>query len=345
MKMGGMERAGVNLANALNNEKLNISFISFFKQEHFFKLDKNITLYEPPNFNVHKLSLIRSILWLRKTIKEINPDKIIVLNKLYGAITCFSLIGYRYQVFLSERSSPLYKWPLSQSIMIKLIFTIIKPYGVIAQTKIASEYQKKYYGDKIKIKVIPNAVRNVQFYPGIRREKVVLAAGRLNDSLKGFDRLLFAFSMIKNQEWKLHIAGGNSNEDPLLEEIINENNLHDRVIFLGKITDLDLTFASASIFVIPSRSEGFPNVLCEAMAAGLPCISFDFVAGPSDIIENRIDGILIEDGNIIELSKQLEALMNDESERIRLGKNARKIKEKLSGTAISKILISFLKDE
>lgn len=342
MKMGGMERASVNLANALRKENQNITYISFFKQEHFFKLNEDITLIEPKGFNEKSLSFIKTIFWLRNTVKRLNPDRIIVFNKLYGAITCFALAGSGYRVYVTERSSPLYSWPGKQKLMIDLLFTLVKPYGVMAQTNIAKTYQEKYFGPSIKIDVVPNALREVKTYPEVKREKVVLAVGRLNDTLKGFDRLLEAFSLINTEDWVITIAGGKENEDASLSKIILEKDIGHKVRFLDKVKELDTVFASASIFVIPSRSEGFPNALCEAMAAGLPCISFDFIAGPSDIITHNENGILVKDGDVNALSFQIEQLMQNESERKRLGMNALEIRKKYSSAVITKKIIKFL---
>lgn len=340
--MGGMESASVNLANALNSANQEVVFVSFFKQEHFFKLNAGILLIEPADFNNHKLSFLKTIFWLRKTIKKVNPKQVIVFNKLYSAITCLSLIFLNFKVFISERSSPLYQWPKHQELLISLIFTILKPFGVISQTNIAKSYQEKFYGEKVKIEVIPNAIRPVIVYPEITRKKVVLAVGRFNDYLKGFDRLLLSFANTSFQDWQLHFAGGSSMEDAQLEKIIIENKLENRVKFLGKVKDLDMVFAEASIFVIPSRSEGFPNALCEAMAAGLACISYDFIAGPKDIIVDRENGVLVDNGNIAQLSFELQQLMSNEYERIRLGRNAIQSAERFSNSNISQRIIAFL---
>ena len=345
MKMGGMERASVNLANSLHWEKQDVTYISFFKQDHFFKLHPGINLIEPAGFNIHSLSFLRTIFWLRSVIRKMKPDSVIVFNKLYGAITCLSLIGTNEKVYLSERSSPLYQWPKIQNILINIIFSLVKPYGVISQTNIAKEYQVNYFGKNVKIDVVPNALREITFYPEIKREKIILAVGRLNDPLKGFDRLLQAFALIEQEDWVLTFAGGQTDEDPLLSKIISDNNLHKKVQFLGKVQDMDRVYASASIFVIPSRSEGFPNALCEAMAAGLACISFDFVAGPRDILTENENGILVEDGNIERLAIEMERLMQGDEERQRLGNNAKKIINKYNSSVISKKLLKFLADE
>ncbi|MBK8372235.1 MAG: glycosyltransferase [Saprospiraceae bacterium] len=340
-----MERAGVNLANSLCKSNQEVTFISFFKQEHFFKLNNGIQLIEPKGFNTNSLSILKSIYWIRKQIQELKPDSIIVFNKLYGAITCLSLVGTGYKIYLSERSSPIYQWPKIQNLIINLIFTFIKPYGVISQTNIAKEYQKKYFGNRVKIEVVPNALREIDVFPETEKKNIILAVGRFNDPLKGFDMLLEAFSMVQNHDWKLHFAGGEKNEDPILEKIIREKNLEDRIQFLGKVKEMDLIYASASIFVIPSRSEGFPNVLIEAMAFGLPCISFDFIAGPKDIITHEEDGILVENGNIESLANRINRLIENDKERLRLANNAKKIRYKYSSEMISNKLLTFLENE
>ncbi len=337
-----MESASVNLANALCAAEQEVVFVSFFRQDHFFKLNTNIELIEPAGFNTDSLSFFKTVFWLRRTVKKVNPKQVIVFNKLYAAITCLALLFLDVRVFISERSSPLYQWPKNQRRLINLIFTFIKPFGVIAQTNIAKIYQKKYYGNKVKIEVIPNAIRPVNFYPEVKRKNIVIAVGRLNDYLKGFDRLLLSFANTSFQDWQLHFAGGSSMEDAQLEKIIIENKLENRVKFLGKVQDLDLVFAEASIFVIPSRSEGFPNALCEAMAAGLACISYDFIAGPKDIIIDRENGVLVDNGNIAQLSFELQQLMSDEHERIRLGRNAIQSAERFSNSNISQRIITFL---
>lgn len=222
-----------------------------------------------------------------------------------------------------------------------LVYLFLKPAGVIAQTNIAANYQKKIYSKKTKICVIPNALRNVQLYPDVKRQNLVLAVGRLKDHLKGFDRLIEAFALIKNKDWKLAFAGGDE-EGEHLKNQARELGIYDRISFLGKVKDMDRVYAQAGIFVIPSRSEGFPNALCEAMAAGLPCISFDFVAGPRDIITDGLDGLLVEDGNIEALAQTIDFLIENPAERERLGQNALEIRERLKLEKIGKEHLDFI---
>ena len=340
LAMGGIERASSNTANGLSELGAKVYFLSLFKKEAFFKLNEGIEIIEPQGFNKTKLSLFKSILWIRKEVKRVNPEHILVFNKFYGAITALALLGTKYPYFLSERSSPLFVWRQPMRAINKFAFSIKPPKGVIAQTNIAAEYQRKYF-KKTEVIVIPNSVREVQLFPEIKREKVILAVGRLNDYLKGFDLLIESFAKLKNQDWELHIAGGDE-EGEALKEQAERLGVINRIKFLGKVKEIDKCYAYAGMFVIPSRSEGFPNALAEAMGAGCPCIAFDFIAGPRDIIDHDLSGIIVENGNTIEMAKAIDYLIAHPEKRIQLSKEAIKIREKLNENLIAEKIKRFI---
>ena len=340
LAMGGIERASSNTANGLSELGAKVYFLSLFKKEAFFKLNEGIEIIEPQGFNKTKLSLFKSILWIRKEVKRVNPEHILVFNKFYGAITALALLGTKYPYFLSERSSPLFVWRQPMRAINKFAFSIKPPKGVIAQTNIAAEYQRKYF-KKTEVIVIPNSVREVQLFPEIKREKVILAVGRLNDYLKGFDLLIESFAKLKNQDWELHIAGGDE-EGEALKEQAERLGVINRIKFLGKVKEIDKCYAYAGMFVIPSRSEGFPNALAEAMGAGCLCIAFDFTAGPRDIIVDGISGLIIENGNTTEMAKAIDYLIAHPEKRIQLSKEAIKIREKLNKNIIANKIKYFL---
>lgn len=336
LAMGGIERASSNTANGLSELGAKVYFLSLFKKEAFFKLNEGIEILEPQGFNKTKLSLFKSILWIRKEVKRVNPDHILVFNKFYGAITALALLGTKYPYFLSERSSPLFVWRQPMRAINKFAFSIKPPKGVIAQTNIAAEYQRKYF-KKTEVIVIPNSVREVQLFPEIKREKVILAVGRLNDYLKGFDLLIESFAKLKNQDWELHIAGGDE-EGEVLKEQAERLGVINRIKFLGKVKEIDKCYAYAGMFVIPSRSEGFPNALAEAMTAGCCCIAFDFVAGPNEMITNGVDGILVPSGDTQKLAEAIDDLIVKDDFRDVLAQKAIKTSQHFKkSTIISKI--------
>jgi GalNAc-alpha-(1->4)-GalNAc-alpha-(1->3)-diNAcBac-PP-undecaprenol alpha-1,4-N-acetyl-D-galactosaminyltransferase len=342
LSMGGMERAAVNTANGLRQHGTEVVFLSLFKKPHFFALNSDITLLEPNNFNVNSLNLIKSVLWIRSEIKKHKPTQVLVFNKLYGAITAFALFRLNYPLYISERSSPLFKWKFPLNWINRIAYTLYPPKGVIAQTSIAASRQKNYF-KKSKVTVVPNSVREVKLYPEIQREKIILAVGRLNDYLKGFDLLLQTISLLKNKDWEVHVAGGDG-EGHELEKLSFDLGISNRVRFLGKIKDIDPLYAKAGLFVIPSRSEGFPNALAEAMAAGCCCISFDFTAGPRDLIIDKENGYIVTNGSIQELADAIDELILDSGRREYLGKNAMKVREKLKISFIVEKITSFIHD-
>src|SRR5262249_25449025 len=149
--------------------------------------------------------------------------------------------------------------------------------------------------------------------------------GRLVPS-KGFDVLIDSFSRIaaRHQEWNLVIAGKGP-EQTALDAQVRRLGLGGRVKLAGWFADPSEALGSAGLFVMSSRYEGFPNALLEAMAAGLPVISFDCDSGPSEIIRDNVDGVLVPAGDVALLERAMERLMSDETERRRLGECARDV--------------------
>ena len=345
LSMGGVERASSNTINSifLNDSKSAGAFICIFKKEHFFKLKSGITIYEPNGFNEKSLSIIKTILYLRKNFKLIDEGigiSILVFGKFYAALVSLSLVGLNIEYSLSDRQSPLFVWKQPFKSINKLAFLLKPPKGVLAQTSTAAEYQKKYFKNS-KLKVIPNILRPITLYPEVQRKNIILAVGRLGDYLKGFDLLIESFALLKNENWQLHIAGGDENGQELKDLAVRLGVL-DRIKFLGKVQDIDKVYASAGIYVIPSRSEGFPNALAEAMGAGCCCVAFDFIAGPRDIIQDGISGIIVENGNVQKMAKAIEELIQNPQRRFELGKEATKIVARLSPELITNEIIDFL---
>lgn len=159
---------------------------------------------------------------------------------------------------------------------------------------------------------------------------------------KGFDVRIAAFAKTNHSNWKLVIAGNQGPHTKELYELVERLGITDRVEFLGAVKEIDKVFSQAKIFVLPSRSEGFPNALIEAMANGVASISFDINAGPSDIISDQKNGILVPDGDIKELTNKIKFLINNETERLRISEEGMKIKDSLSVEKIGDIFYDFI---
>ena len=136
----------------------------------------------------------------------------------------------------------------------------------------------------------------------IEKEKIILAAGRLNDwKCKGWDLLIKAWALINGQEtmgngqindqslalsgWRLQIAGTGSEQDfSFLKQLCKENDVEDSVEFLGYRTDMKELYQKASIFCLSSRSEGLPMVLIEAMSQGCAPVACENLGRTKEII-------------------------------------------------------------
>ena len=143
-------------------------------------------------------------------------------------------------------------------------------------------------------------------------EKRVVAIARYSHE-KGIDLLLKAWSIVEKQisDWRLDVFGDGDRAP--YEQLIDELKINRKSCLLhGRTDDVEKEYCNSSIFVLSSRFEGFGMVLTEAMACGLPVVSFDCPWGPRSIITDGGDGILVENGNVEALASSLSKLMSDE---------------------------------
>jgi len=342
LKMGGIERALTVLANYFSRLEYSVSFVSAQGGEKFYELDKNIAFYEP-NLKrkkgiVGKIHVYYKIIsFINKTVTTVKPDVVLSFGDAFNPLVLYALRNSKVPVYISDRTSPDFNF--SNIIKIGKNYLYPKAAGFIAQTKRSADYKKEKFKNKLNIKIIPNALKEVVIYD-VAKKKTIVCVGRLSDE-KGQDRLIKAFSKLDMaDDWKLVLAGSG----PMLNDLKSlAKDLHiaDSVIFMGVVDNVDKLLSESSIFVLPSRLEGFPNALCEAMAAGLPCICFNSIPTEA-ILENKIDGLIVNEGEIEELSLAIQFLIENESERQRLGQNASKIKNRLKIDLIGNEFLSFM---
>ena len=109
-----------------------------------------------------------------------------------------------------------------------------------------------------------------------------------------------------------------------LKKLIREFQLETRIFLPGRASDIEQKYEEADAFVFGSDYEGCPNALMEAMAAGLPCISTDCPTGPSDLITNGTDGLLIPVGDVEEMSRAMQFLFENPQAANRMGREAKR---------------------
>ena len=124
----------------------------------------------------------------------------------------------------------------------------------------------------------------------------ILAAGNFTYQ-KGFDLLLQSMAQLKTKNWHLTILGEGAEENTL-KLLAKELNLSSKMTFAGFVSNPYPYMAKADLFVLSSRFEGFPNVALEAMACGTPVVAFDCPGGINEIIEDGVNGLRVEPGNV-----------------------------------------------
>lgn len=183
--------------------------------------------------------------------------------------------------------------------------------------------------------VIPNPAPFKSFQKSSLQNRKIIAVGSFSFN-KGYDLLLKIWAKIEPvfPDWQLNIYGKNTFQNLQKEaEKLNLKNIN----FNDPVVNIEEKYLEASIFVLPSRSEGFGMVLIEAMSFGLPVVSFNCPHGPKDIIENNADGFLVENGNIQEFAEKLKLLIEDETLRHKMGENGGENVKRFSPENVLKI--------
>lgn len=336
LESGGAERVMSILANEFVNLNYEVSIISKVPKKPFYKLDQRIKLIYPTNRISYKSKITtfsdRLLVYysIYKILKNNKPDLVVPFSTTTNGtiIPICKILGLK--VVACEHNN--YKVNLNSPLIWFIKRYIYKKTDIL--TVLTNRDVEQFYSHFLKnVFVMPNPLALVprKSNDNDSKENTILAIGNLNRwKHKGFDNLIRIFKRIslEHPDWKLKIAGAGQQE--YLLKLITENELTERVFLLGEIENIAQVMQNASIFVLTSRWEGLPMVLIEAMSQGMACIAFDCFTGPADIIDNNIDGILVEDQNIDEFINKLSLLIENDDIRKNLAiKAVEKSKEYL----------------
>lgn len=339
MQQGGAERVMSELANNWADKGHDVNLVLLTDAPFFYEINKKVNIHQL-GFSSNKrvsnlLSVFEMFFKLRLIIKDLKPNFILSFMTKYNIFSIFASLGLNVKIFVSDRASLLTKRTLIERALKRVAYR--QATGILAQTEFAKSILLNTIGHK-NIRVIYNPIKNIKALE-FEKEDLIITVGRLVPE-KGHKYLLESFSKIENKTWKLIILG----DGPLLDELKSYAELcgvKDRVSFLGAVGNVDEWLVRSSVFAFTSLSEGFPNALAEAMAAGLPCVSFDCISGPSDLIEHGKNGFLVPLKDVEMFSCQLNKLIDDKNLISEIGRNARLTAEKLDVNIIANQTINF----
>ena len=270
---------------------------------------------------------IARIRTLRNSITDVNPDIVISMMAQANVMTGLACLNIPVKCIGSERNYPGidYTGPFWGTLR-KYTYRFLDT--VITQTPTGNEWILKHTNARYVVN-IPNPLLLPlpELEPIVKprklsNTKLLLGVGRLTDQ-KQFDHLIECFAQLaeKHAHWHLAIIGEGENRNKI-EKLITDLELNHRIKLIGRAGNISDWYQAADAFALTSATEGFPNALIEAMAHGVPCISYDCLTGPSEIIDDGKSGLLIEANNKKELTSKMDALLESEDLRQNISENA-----------------------
>ena len=308
---GGAERVVSLLANRMCEDGHDIQIVCLKYNDVYYTLHDKIKVVAATE---HASNRIMELFWLRKYIQKEKPDVVIPFTEGVYCFTILALLGTRIPIIASERLDPA-----AMSLPRKILKRLLLPYAdwLVVQT----ESIKAYFPKRIqkKTSVIYNPVNDEAFENPCMDSRVqsskqnrIISVARLYPQ-KNQKMMIEAFAKIADEfpDWQLVIFG----EGPLrssLELIVKSLQLDGRVLLPGRTEHVVEELRKSKIFCLSSDYEGMSNSMIEAICVGLPIVTTN-VSGVKELVDDNINGFVVECGDIDRMCSALSTLMGNES--------------------------------
>lgn len=273
--------------------------------------------------------VLRRVLALRRTVRALKPDLVVSFLTKINTLALAATIGMGIPVIVSERNNPQ-RQPAHWLWSAALRLLCRRATAIVCQTDASTVCIPA--ASRSRVHVIPNPVA----MPAVTRRnepafaKRIVGVGRL-ERQKGFDLLISAFAKVVGDypEWQLDIWGTGP-DLAKLQSLAQTLGVSGDVHFRGLSAVPGGWLAEADVFVLSSRFEGFPNVLGEAMSAGLPVVAVDCDFGPAEMVEDGVNGLLVPVEDVDALASAISRILGDVDLRRRVAAAAPEVSRTFS---------------
>ncbi len=316
LQAGGAERQLAELANALDARGYEVTLATWSSpaSPDFYALAPGVRRVWLDTTASNRRAwrrwtgLLRQVVRLRRLLREVQPIAVLSFIDVSNVLTLLATSALGLRVVIAERTSPAVNHNVRQPwrLLRRLCYSWADV--VVAQTRDAARWLEQ--NCRTRVTVIPNSLRPMPLLER-ERELLIVAVGRL-DREKAFDQLIRAFARLSADfpQWRVAILGTGPEQDTLA----------------GQVQDVEVWMARAGLLVHPSRREGFPNVVLEAMGMGAAVICTDCRSGPAELIRDGINGRLVPVDDLECLVRVMRDLLGDPTARGRLGSAARAVR-------------------
>lgn len=291
---------------------------------------------ESPNAIAAAWNLRRRVHSIADAITEVRPDAVLSFCDATNIVGVMAARRTGVPIVISERSDPAMQ-RLGRAYEFLRRRTYPRASAIVAQSEGVANFLRRIVRDKTAVSVIPSAAD----VPPLMSDRTIaianrriIAVGRLEHE-KGFDRLIEAFASISHDhpDWSLRIIGEGSRRESLQTQIAALG-LSGRVTLAGWVRPVWAELAAGTMFVLPSRYEGFPSALMEAMATGVPSVAVDCPGGVRSIVDDGADSLLV-DNSIEAIAAGIHRMIDNEGVRETMGQRGRLIVDRFGWDAMT----------
>jgi glycosyltransferase involved in cell wall biosynthesis len=314
---GGAERVATLLVNHWVGQRHDVTLVTFGDTDDrpFFELEHSVVVRGLAASTAGgrlatQLGRNAARVWrLRSVLKEIHPDVVVAFMTEANVVALWASRGCGVPVVISERNQPD-RPGLGGLHRLARRVSYTSANALVVQTEDIATWARRRF--RIPIHIIPNPVKLQSEGPQRNKSDVrfLISLGRLAPQ-KGFDILIRSFAALagRHPDWQL-IIYGDGPDRTFLERLRSESGCAARIFLPGLTRDSAEALRQASLFVLPSRFEGYPNVLLEALAVGLPVVATACPGGTADILKNGLHGMLVTPDDVSALTAALDVMMS-----------------------------------